>query len=728
MGPLWLIATGLLLPAVFGGFRTRRYALAAGVALAIALPLAAAWLVALALRDPAHLALWWADQSAGDWFAPLSASASIDPMFLAKNLPWYTWPALPLALWTLWMRGRGFNGGLATPAVVLPGTLALVIVAAIAVMSEPKLTYLMPLLLPLSLLGALEIDTLKRGFSGALDWFGILTFGLLAALVWWLWVDTWRNGMTPAVAALFRDTTTGYRPSSRMASARGLGIPDAAVDRARAPRTALESPCGAELGGGNDVALGPVLDDLVAVSRFAPQLSLRRGSAGAGAAARRLRGEPQSRRVAARAVRLFRRSSRRSATKRTRTTPVARSLVQYGRIEALPPRAGRLVAHLGRPPPRRRHRAVRALPQGRAMKFIDEATIEVVAGDGGNGSASFRREKYVPRGGPDGGDGGHGGSIYAVADRNINTLIDYRYARIHRAKRGENGRGADQYGRGADDIDLRMPVGTVITDADTGELVADLAADGQQALVAKGGKGGLGNLHFKSSTNRAPRQFTPGEEGERRRLNLELKVLADVGLLGMPNAGKSTFIRAVSAARPKVADYPFTTLAPNLGVVRTDANRSFVIADIPGLIEGAADGAGLGHQFLRHLQRTRLLLHIVDLAPFDPDADPVHDARAIVAELKRYDPALHDKPRWLVLNKIDLIPARRTCRARQGLRQGVPLERTGVCDCRSERRRLPRRRLRGPGVARRASGGGGGAGRGDRKDLKRRRAREITRP
>jgi GTP-binding protein len=291
------------------------------------------------------------------------------------------------------------------------------------------------------------------------------------------------------------------------------------------------------------------------------------------------------------------------------------------------------------------------------MKFIDEAKIEVIAGDGGNGSASFRREKHVPRGGPDGGDGGHGGSIFAVADRNINTLIDYRYARIHRAKRGENGRGADQYGRGADDIHLRMPVGTVITDADTGELIADLATDGQRVMVAKGGKGGLGNLHFKSSTNRAPRQFTLGEEGERRRLDLELKVLADVGLFGLPNAGKSTFIRAVSAARPKVADYPFTTLAPNLGVVRTDANRSFVIADIPGLIEGAADGAGLGHQFLRHLQRTRLLLHIVDLAPFDAGADPVHDARAIVGELKRYDAALHDKPRWLVLNKTDLIPA-----------------------------------------------------------------------
>jgi GTP-binding protein len=290
------------------------------------------------------------------------------------------------------------------------------------------------------------------------------------------------------------------------------------------------------------------------------------------------------------------------------------------------------------------------------MKFFDEATIEVLAGDGGNGAASFRREKFVPRGGPDGGDGGRGGSIWAVADRNINTLIDYRYARIHRAKRGENGRGADQYGRGADDIVLRMPVGTVISDADTGEILADLARDGARALLAKGGKGGLGNLHFKSSTNRAPRQHTPGEEGEQRRLRLELKVLADVGLLGLPNAGKSTFIRAVSAARPKVADYPFTTLAPNLGVVRTDQNRSFVVADIPGLIEGAAEGAGLGHQFLRHLQRTRLLLHIVDIAPLDPDADPVKDAKAIVEELRRYDESLHAKARWLVLNKLDLVP------------------------------------------------------------------------
>jgi GTPase len=297
------------------------------------------------------------------------------------------------------------------------------------------------------------------------------------------------------------------------------------------------------------------------------------------------------------------------------------------------------------------------------VRFIDEVDIDVIAGDGGNGSASFRREKYVPRGGPDGGDGGRGGSIVAVADRNINTLIEYRYARTHRAKHGENGHGADKYGRGADDITLRVPVGTVITDADTGAFIADLATHLQEVRVAKGGAGGLGNIHFKTSTNRAPRHFTPGEEGEKRRLHLELRVLADVGLLGMPNAGKSTFIRAISAARPKVADYPFTTLAPNLGVVRVDDKRSFVVADIPGLIEGASEGAGLGHQFLRHLQRTRMLLHIVDVAPFDPDADPVRDARAIVAELGRDDAALPEKPRWLVLNKLDLVPEseRKTC-------------------------------------------------------------------
>ncbi len=291
------------------------------------------------------------------------------------------------------------------------------------------------------------------------------------------------------------------------------------------------------------------------------------------------------------------------------------------------------------------------------MKFVDEARIEVHAGNGGNGVASFRREKFIPRGGPDGGDGGRGGSILAVANRNINTLVDYRFARIHRARDGERGRGRQCNGRGAEDIVLRMPVGTVIADAQTGEIIADLASHEQTALLARGGMGGLGNMNFKSSTNRAPRKATPGEPGENRTLKLELKVLADVGLLGLPNAGKSTFIRAVSAARPKVADYPFTTLQPHLGVVRVGTDRSFVVADIPGLIEGAAEGAGLGHQFLRHLARTRLLLHIVDTAPFDPGSDPARDARAIAAELKKFDPALFRKPRWLVLNKMDMLPA-----------------------------------------------------------------------
>lgn len=290
------------------------------------------------------------------------------------------------------------------------------------------------------------------------------------------------------------------------------------------------------------------------------------------------------------------------------------------------------------------------------MKFIDEAIIQAVAGKGGDGAASFRREKFIPKGGPSGGDGGHGGSIYAIADRNINTLVDYRFARLHRAKKGENGRGSDCYGKGADDIVLRMPVGTVITNAATGEAIADLAHHEQKALLAKGGAGGLGNLHFKSSTNRAPRQFTFGEPGQEFELKLELKVLADVGLLGMPNAGKSTLIRAVSAARPKVADYPFTTMHPNLGMVRVDQNRSFVMADIPGLIEGAAEGAGLGHRFLKHLTRTRLLLHIVDMAPLDENIDPVREAKAIVKELGKYDESLYQKPRWLVLNKTDLLP------------------------------------------------------------------------
>ena len=290
------------------------------------------------------------------------------------------------------------------------------------------------------------------------------------------------------------------------------------------------------------------------------------------------------------------------------------------------------------------------------MKFFDEARITVIAGNGGDGVISFRREKFIPKGGPDGGDGGNGGSVYAVADRNINTLIDYRYARRHQARNGERGRGSDQYGAAAADITLRMPVGTEIYDADSGELIADLTVHGQVEMLARGGNGGLGNIHFKSSTNRAPRQATPGTAGEERNLRLELKVLADVGLLGMPNAGKSTLISAVSNARPKIADYPFTTLHPNLGVVRVAPEKSFVIADIPGLIEGAAEGAGLGHQFLRHLQRTRLLLHIIDFAPLDPGADPAHDARAILAELKKYDPALYEKPRWLVLNKIDMVP------------------------------------------------------------------------
>jgi GTP-binding protein len=289
------------------------------------------------------------------------------------------------------------------------------------------------------------------------------------------------------------------------------------------------------------------------------------------------------------------------------------------------------------------------------MKFIDEATIKVYAGDGGNGVATFRREKYEPMGGPNGGDGGKGGSIYAVADRNINTLVDYRYTRTFRAQRGENGRGAECYGAKGEDTVLRVPVGTVISDKATERIIVDLAEHGQKVLLAKGGNNGLGNVHFKSSINRAPRQCTKGEPGEEFELYMELKVLADVGLLGMPNAGKSTFIRSVSAAKPKVADYPFTTLHPNLGVVRVDANRSFVIADVPGLIEGAAEGAGLGHQFLRHLARTSLLLHLVDIAPFDEATDPVAEAKAIVNELKKYDEELYNKPRWLVLNKIDMV-------------------------------------------------------------------------
>ncbi len=303
------------------------------------------------------------------------------------------------------------------------------------------------------------------------------------------------------------------------------------------------------------------------------------------------------------------------------------------------------------------------------MKFIDEAKIEVHAGKGGDGAATFRREKYIRYGGPNGGDGGRGGSVWARADRNINTLVDYRFARIHRAENGVRGMGSDCDGRAGRDLELRVPVGTVIRDEDDGALVADLAQDGARALLARGGQGGLGNVHFKSSVNRAPRQFTRGGPGESRNLALELRVLADVGLLGLPNAGKSSFIRAVSSARPKVADYPFTTLNPSLGVARV-GGTSFVLADIPGLIEGASEGAGLGHQFLRHLSRTRLLLHIIDLTA----TDLARDARVIAAELKRYGQGLERKPRWLVFNKADAVedPDSRIRKALRALRWKRP--------------------------------------------------------
>ena len=290
------------------------------------------------------------------------------------------------------------------------------------------------------------------------------------------------------------------------------------------------------------------------------------------------------------------------------------------------------------------------------MKFVDEATIDIAAGHGGAGCVSFRREKFIPFGGPNGGDGGRGGSVWAVADVNLNTLIDFRYTRRFEARNGEAGRGSDQFGAAGEDIVLRVPVGTIFNDAETGERLCELLEPDERVLLAKGGDGGFGNLHFKSSTNRAPRQKTPGWPGEARKLKLELRVLADVGLLGMPNAGKSTLIASISNARPKIADYPFTTLHPNLGVVRVGPDQSFVVADVPGLIEGASEGAGLGHQFLRHLQRTELLLHLVDIAPFD-GADPVAQVRAIVKELKAYDPGLHAKPRWIVLNKLDMVPA-----------------------------------------------------------------------
>lgn len=288
------------------------------------------------------------------------------------------------------------------------------------------------------------------------------------------------------------------------------------------------------------------------------------------------------------------------------------------------------------------------------MKFVDEANIKIQAGDGGNGCISFRREKFIPFGGPDGGDGGFGGSIWLVADEGLNTLVDFRHQRSFKAQRGQNGMGSQMYGKGGEDTIIRVPVGTMITNVDTDEVIGDLTGDGQRMLVAQGGKGGLGNIHFKTSVNRAPRKATPGTPGEARELKLELRLLADVGLLGFPNAGKSTFIRAVSAATPRVADYPFTTLVPNLGVVSLGVDQSFVIADIPGLIEGASEGAGLGIQFLRHVARTSLLLHLVDIAPLD-GANVADQVRAIELELEKFNPELLERPRWLVLNKADML-------------------------------------------------------------------------
>ncbi|KXS38111.1 MAG: GTP-binding protein [Halomonadaceae bacterium T82-2] len=289
------------------------------------------------------------------------------------------------------------------------------------------------------------------------------------------------------------------------------------------------------------------------------------------------------------------------------------------------------------------------------MQFVDEASIIVEAGNGGKGCLSFRREKFVPKGGPDGGDGGHGGSVYLIGDDALNTLIDFKYQRFYKAPNGQPGQGRQMSGKAGDDLHVKVPVGTTVIDEDTLEVIADVTEPGQVVLVAQGGRRGLGNIHFKSSTNRAPRKTTPGTPGERRNLRFEMKVMADVGLLGMPNAGKSTLIRAVSAAKPKVANYPFTTLVPNLGVVKLGTHEHFVMADVPGLIEGASDGAGLGLRFLKHLTRTRLLLHVVDVAPFD-ESDPVESARAIARELEQFSPALAERPRWLVLNKLDLLP------------------------------------------------------------------------
>lgn len=291
------------------------------------------------------------------------------------------------------------------------------------------------------------------------------------------------------------------------------------------------------------------------------------------------------------------------------------------------------------------------------MKFVDEATIRVEAGNGGDGACSFRREKFIPRGGPDGGDGGRGGSVLLKVDSGLNTLADFRFTTVFRAQHGERGGGRQCSGKAGEDLIIPVPLGTTVRDAGTGELIGDLTRDGETLLVAQGGRGGLGNTHFKSSTNRAPRHTVPGSPGDQRDLRLELQVLADVGLLGLPNAGKSTFLRAVSQARPKVADYPFTTLHPHLGVVRIEGHRSFVVADIPGLIEGAAEGAGLGVRFLKHLSRCRILLHLVDIAPPDPDADPAHGVETLVAELAKFSAPLAQRERWLVINKIDLLPA-----------------------------------------------------------------------
>ncbi len=289
------------------------------------------------------------------------------------------------------------------------------------------------------------------------------------------------------------------------------------------------------------------------------------------------------------------------------------------------------------------------------MKFVDEAVITVTAGNGGNGCISFRREKFIPLGGPDGGDGGNGGSVWMEADENLNTLVDFRHDRHFKAQRGQNGMGRQMFGKAGEDITIYVPLGTEVVNVATDEIIGDLTDHGDRLLVAQGGLGGKGNVHFKSSLNRAPRKAGTGTGGEEREIRLEMKLLADVGLLGFPNAGKSTFIRAVSAATPKVADYPFTTLHPNLGVVSVEIGRSFVIADIPGLIEGAADGAGLGSLFLRHVQRTRVLLHLVDMAPFDDSTDPADQVRAIENELRKYDPDMLEKPRWLILNKGDLL-------------------------------------------------------------------------